>query len=782
MAGPRTFRATNGDLIWFPRSGNRSQYYSTDGGSTWTQGTLSLTLEQVSPSKTTAHTFYGVTSTQAFTMSYDTSTKAFTNNYGSSLASGTPRAMTVSSANNIYMYATSGAYGYLYVWPTSQFVGYTPAQTYTVYSDSSGQPEAPTAYLEMTSNGRLFLAYTKGVSGSYPVTYNEYTISGTTLTLESSTDQTLTKQHRFVRDIETGEIIAYSGANRRTRGSTSWSSWTATSGPTEFVAVTIVRGPTNAPKRIIGVTATQYSNSVGVYWSVDGLTFKNTNVTMQYPSNGIYWEPAPSAYCDLSTYPETIPPYVWLSRYSAAGLDATAKVNPNTVPSAIPSSPVSGTESYDQTVDIIPLVWEYSDFEGTSQTAYKALIAENTAGATSYYITSGGTLTTTDTTVASSEVTASINPGVLAASAYGYAWSVLVRDSDQTWSAQTAWNTFRVSGRPVVYLTTPRTSVTAPGWTVFTTNTPTFTFKYTDPEANVIHSHRVKVYPYGSSTALWDSGPVFRGDYLASGSSVDVLTTYELPDGTYTVGIQAQDSTGRWSSESQATFIVAQASATAPTITTSVGTDAVVTVSVSSSETAFSYGKLYRWSNRLSKYVLVTTSNSRTFTYEDRCAPTGGSFTYQVAMFGTPGVKRYTSSTVTTTLKEWRIAEPPRTSGYNFQIPFTPDRFSPTDAVAQESLEPLGRSRQVVVREGRYGFEGSLTARFLPSERSIVSDLELAASVYATGTNSLSSFDPIYIRTPLNATYAVSLGPPQVNVTPSGITEVTVPFTEIGDA
>jgi hypothetical protein len=434
----------------------------------------------------------------------------------------------------------------------------------------------------------------------------------------------------------------------------------------------------------------------------------------------------------------------------------------------IPTTPVTGVETFDQTTDTITLGWDHTDPENQPQTGAKVQVSENVPGATAKWLKADGTLSTTEVILDQSTQTANIAPNVLAASAAGYRWCVATRDTDGGWGVYSAWSTFMVAGRPAV------SNVTSAN---ITTNHPTVSWTYTDPESDESAAYRLILYS-ATDEVLWDSGPVTTIPYIVSGAAVSVLLSeYTLSNGTYKVGVFARDVTGVWSDESKVTFNCTASLPAVPTVTATVTSTGVATVTATSHATSNVPSavtvEFFRFSDRLDKYVSLgkmpvgSVDGVMTTTITDYSTPVGTYSAYKAVVWGDNDSE--VGGVALGPLvagSDWLLLD--QTGG----LFLTVTGFSLTPDLDQETLEPAGRSNPVVTSLAKVGTTGDLSAFFSSDER----DTALAV------IDRMLDEEFVYLKSPFGETYKVVLSEPSTSLEVGGNARLTLKFAEIGDA
>lgn len=555
---------------------------------------------------------------------------------------------------------------------------------------------------------------------------------------------------------------------------------------TATVSLTTYNGPPVVASHILDagqyrfVVGIQSSSSLAVWKLVNSWAYAGS-ITL---TAGDYWNlvtnsgfrpPAPAPHMAVSgTALNVMYRYDW-QNYVVPGSGGTSisttdavvdRLEVNAAPSVLATSPINGAQSFDQVAETIPLVWSFTDTDDAFvQKAREVRIAQNSPGATVYYVTAGGTLTITPTEVITTSLSVNIPPGTLGASTTGYIWQVRASDIHLAYSAWTPWTSFNVSGRPSVTITNP------PSDSVATTNRPVITWTYSDPEMSAQSAINLRLYD-SSGAMLWETGVVSSD--VASGSSGSRQIGYTLANSTpYTVGLLASDGDGIWSNEVKNNFSTSVIYPPAPTIGVAFDANKIATITVtgataSTGQSAPASCDLYRWSPRLAKYVLMSAGLLPTFTATDVAGPSNLTYRYKVVTFGENGSALDTlSSDLSYDDPEWRLL----TATSN--IVLSVDEMTFEMATSQESLEPLGRDHPIVVSHGTRGVAGQIRATVFPDERyAIRASVELLAN----------SSQVVYLRNPFGEVFAVSLGSIGEAPASGGYATLTIPFTEVADA
>lgn len=452
--------------------------------------------------------------------------------------------------------------------------------------------------------------------------------------------------------------------------------------------------------------------------------------------------------------------YTYAYYYTSYGLGIYFyPIELNEVPSCTAISPINGIESFDQTSDEIEFTWKYNDFGDDTQTAFELKLSENVPSSTVYYLDGSGGMSASQTTVPKADKSCTLLPGVLNSSNYGYQWSVRVRDGDLAWSSFTPWNTFKVSGKPVAQITYPSDSLFG--------NYPHVEWNYTDPEEHSQSAYRLRLYDADMNT-LWVGEEVQTIGLIAHGGTGTGQVEYECNNGErYTIGLVVMDSSGTSSNEARRSFTCRYEGGQTPTWTLTQNSNS--TVNVEFAVSGYINSELYRWSERLAKYVLLSEFNGASFTYLDYSAPINGVFTYMVKAFREDSVDTYTSVDVATQGDDWFVC----TQNYILECAVTDIGYD-IEKAQQQTLEPLGRSKQVIgVPQSPFGGKGSFTIRLVPEERDRAYYL-----LHKMAEEPLTA----YIKSPWGDVFGALIGAPEETWRVGGMVDFVVDFVEIEDS
>jgi hypothetical protein len=226
------------------------------------------------------------------------------------------------------------------------------------------------------------------------------------------------------------------------------------------------------------------------------------------------------------------------------------------------------------------------------------------------------------------------------------------------------------------------------------------------------------------------------------------------------------DSSGVWSAESMARFECFYAPTAYTTFDTTVNGSTSVTIDFE--VTGAKRVELYRYSNRLEKYILLAEYNGNSFTYDDVSAPLNGTYKYKVTAYRDGFADSWLSSDISPTFTDWDI----RTAAIGFTCGVSEMAFD--HPRPQNMYEPLGRSKQIVITNSiTRGSSGRLAIRIDASVRD-----EVLAKIHSMISSGLT----VYIKSPYDATYAVLLSPPRQTWGIGGLVDISMEFTEVADA
>lgn len=213
---------------------------------------------------------------------------------------------------------------------------------------------------------------------------------------------------------------------------------------------------------------------------------------------------------------------VWFYPYTTTGYKSISSNGDylagfEVVPLQGPSTPVQVSPTVDQQVDAAEaqtFAWQHKSTQGVPQDEFQLRIRE--VGSTDwYYVTTGGTLTTTVTSVATS-----VEGWTVAAAALvngkTYEWQVATKDSNAL-SSFTTSSRFTTAARPVVTSIT----VSAPANDL----TPTVSWTGTTGLGPQV-GYRVHIYANTGGRLLWDSGA-----RSGSATSITAPNTVEWSNG-----------------------------------------------------------------------------------------------------------------------------------------------------------------------------------------------------------------------------------------------------------
>lgn len=237
--------------------------------------------------------------------------------------------------------------------------------------------------------------------------------------------------------------------------------------------------------------------------------------------------------------------------YGLTNFNGTDSDSFEIVASEAPAAPQVTAPASGSTVSAsaaLALAWLHRSTRGGTQEAYKVRLVKD--GATTYYLTSGGTLTTSDTAVTSATMAATVAAGQLVS---GSSYVLTVQTSEASlWSAWSDPVTLSAITPPTVNSVT----VTSTAGSL----TPSVAWTETVTGGQVAYRVRIRLdaSPY---TILWDSGIV-----VSAALSVVAPALDSWPNGVALRASVAVQQPGLWSADTadDATFTVSWTPPSAP--------------------------------------------------------------------------------------------------------------------------------------------------------------------------------------------------------------------------
>lgn len=296
----------------------------------------------------------------------------------------------------------------------------------------------------------------------------------------------------------------------------------------------------------------------------------------------------------------------------------------------------------------------------------------------------------------------------------------------------------------------------------------TFTWAYTATQSK----KRFLVYD-SSSALIFDSGHL-----------VSATLTYTLADGiltngaSYTFGIISTNSYGLPAVEVQVSYDTAWAPPPALESFSATGDEEAGYVKLYWDQTTvdaadFIKYVVYRSVDAGASWsVIASLTDPAEHFYNDHDAEFGTSYSYKVTQFkDVSGVilESADSDIATTSIEsdDWWIVVPDRDDLNMTLIVEDENHESPFQ---QETFEPFGRTRKVIVRSGILGREGSITFYILAEDR--VADIAKLEEILSLNTS-------VYLKNPFGDTNLVFLNAPKTSYLNGGNVRLQCNYTEV---
>ena len=356
--------------------------------------------------------------------------------------------------------------------------------------------------------------------------------------------------------------------------------------------------------------------------------------------------------------------------------------------------------------------------------------------------------------------------------AYGviYKWRTAFVDSKSATGAYSSYQTFSSGQPPTVGITSPSN-----GSNIATTK-PTVTWSYSDPASSPMMKYKVRAIRVSTGTQVYNSG-----ERVSSVASFQIPTGYLQVNGeSYEIEVTA------WNSQSVqsnvATSTVQLTLAAPPAIS---GVSATVEEEISaividwdasSLGSAFVTYVVYRKDETDTDWTMIGTRKPESNTvFTDYYAGQSHNYQYRVTVVklltGEPDLESPDSEIVTAMLASdvWYVVGRDRAEEHIFELPVVDENH--TRPVQQESFEPLGTNRKVVVRGFVLGHEGSLQCIWESAESHTARD-QIEYLLYYAG--------PHILKNPFGDVFDVTFGSPDFQFSGGGHLNVTLTYTEVG--
>jgi hypothetical protein len=471
--------------------------------------------------------------------------------------------------------------------------------------------------------------------------------------------------------------------------------------------------------------------------------------------------------------------YYWQASYikssgAPGGYSALIPFTMNSAPTS-PSSlvPVSGKVIADSLVPVFysvfndgekssradyPTMYEVEIIRSSDSQPVYSLLKDSglSAGTNSTYDGDSGVLKRTDTA----------NP---LAYETDYAYHVRYRDSMGAVGAWSVYTPFKPSQSPSVTISQPTDggTLTSPALTV--------SWTHSSPGGKAQNSYRLYVWDAALSVVAYDSGVVYTSD-----------NSYVYPAGTLVNNKDYEFRVMTWDSDGLASPWDIN------TVTTNWAGPDPISDFVASSDEATSCVKI-RWtqsalaSNAFRKYtiyrkrtnesnwsVLTEIPNISTATYNDYEVAYGTSYDYKITQWkvviGDSDLESGDSDLASESLENdaWYVIGADRSTLHIFELPVVAAPFS--EPVQQETFEPLGTSRKVIIRGKVMGAEGQLTCKWPADAR----DTVVPQIDYIKSTSG-----PHILKSPFGDLWQVEFSGPAKDYESGGRLNVVLTWTEV---
>lgn len=351
-----------------------------------------------------------------------------------------------------------------------------------------------------------------------------------------------------------------------------------------------------------------------------------------------------------------------------------------------------------------------------------------------------------------------------------YKWRTAFTDSKGATGAYSSYQTFSSGQPPTIAVTSPSN-----GSNVATTR-PTITWSYSDPASSAMMKYQIVVYRGSNGVKVYDSGQRVSGT-----ASFQIPTGYLQVNGElYNIDVKAWNSAGVQSN--QASVQIQLALAAPPRIE---GLSATVhedesRISLdwdkSALGSAFVTYVIYRKDEYDSEWTMIGTRKPETnVEFSDYYAGQGVNYNYRVTVVklisNEPDVESPDSDIVTASLSSdvWMVVGRDRSPEHIFELPVSDENH--TRPVQQESFEPLGTNRKVVVRGFVLGHEGSLEVIWQNEETRVARE-QVEYLLYYAG--------PHILKSPFGDVFDVTFGSPDFQFLGGGALTVTLNYIEVG--
>lgn len=305
---------------------------------------------------------------------------------------------------------------------------------------------------------------------------------------------------------------------------------------------------------------------------------------------------------------------------------------------------------------------------------------------------------------------------------------------------------------------------------------PTLTWSFSGSGGKAQKTKRLRVYLTSDSSLVYDSGVV-----NSSTASIQVPVGYLSNSIQYDFKLDTTDTEDVPSAQSSVTYTATWSPPPAITGFSVTADDEtgrmIVEWDVSTlSEADFNRYTVYRQRvDTETSYTQIADVTSQSVTsYDDFEASLGVTYNYYITQWktiaGDSPLEGPVSDIVQVSLTtdSWFIIS--TTDPLNLSLTLAVSSETHTAPFQEETFEPFGRSRKVIVRSGRFGNEGEIEFFWLASERS-ASELIL--------DRILSTREPVYLKSPFGDNFRATLRAPQKTYMNGGHMTARVPFVEV---
>jgi hypothetical protein len=356
--------------------------------------------------------------------------------------------------------------------------------------------------------------------------------------------------------------------------------------------------------------------------------------------------------------------------------------------------------------------------------------------------------------------------------AYGtiYKWRTAFTDSKGALGSYSSYQTFSAAQPPTISITSPSN-----GSNIATTR-PSIGWSYSDPASSAQMKYRVRAIRVSNGLQVYDSG-----EKVSSISSFQIPTGYLQVNGeSYQIEVRAWNSSNVVSNTATSTVqLVLAAPPAISGLSATVEPDLSAIVldwDNSSLGSSFVTYVIYRKGEFDTEWSMIGTRKPETnSSFTDYYAGQYNWYQYRVTVVkmitSEPDVESPDSEIVTAKLDSdvWYVVGRDRSIEHIFELPVTDE--SHTRPVQQESFEPLGTNRKVVVRGFVLGHEGSLQCIWGDDESHVARE-QIEYLLYYAG--------PHILKSPFGDVFDVTFGSPDYQFSYGGTLTVTLTYTEVG--